>query len=101
MKIRVNANFDKIMKHLEKLREIREKYYKDSKMRIRISGVKINKSQDVESMNDFYKDFGMKLLVNYNPWQSAYDNDINEIKAYAPNYIEKCLSGGTVKLIRF
>ena len=51
-------------------------------------------------MNDFYKDFADEIaLVNYNPWQSAYDNDINEIKAYAPNYIEKCLSGGTVKLI--
>jgi MoaA/NifB/PqqE/SkfB family radical SAM enzyme len=80
-KIRVNANFDKIMKNLESLKKIREKYYKDSKMRIRISGVKINKNQNIESMNNFYKEFADEIaLVNYNPWQSAYDNDINEIK---------------------
>lgn len=80
-KIRVNADFDKIMKNLELLKNIREKYYKNSKMRIRISGVKINENQNVESMNSFYKEFADEIaLVNYNPWQSAYDNDVNDIK---------------------
>ena len=69
------------MKNLELLKNIREKYYKNSKMRIRISGVKINENQNVESMNSFYKEFADEIaLVNYNPWQSAYDNDVNDIK---------------------
>ena len=32
-------------------------------------------------MNSFYKEFADEIaLVNYNPWQSAYDNDVNDIK---------------------
>ena len=31
-------------------------------------------------MNSFYEQFADEIaLVNYNPWQSAYDNDINDI----------------------
>lgn len=79
-KIRVNAKFEKIMKNLEMLRKIREKNYSKSKLRIRISGVKINSDQNVDDMNSFYKEFADEIvLVNYDPWQSAYDNSINDI----------------------
>ena len=41
-------------------------------------------------MNDFYKDFADEIaLVNYNPWQSAYDNDINEIKSVCSELYRK------------
>ena len=80
-KIRVNAKFHKIMKNLEKLANIKQKSYKKSKIKIRISGVKINNSQNIEEMNNFYRKFADEVaLVNYNPWQSAYDNPINDVK---------------------
>ena len=80
-KIRVNAKFEVIMKNLEMLKKIREKSYKDSKIRIRISGVKINASQSAEEMNEFYKKFADEIaLVNYSPWESAYENPVNEIE---------------------
>ena len=80
-KIRVNAKFDKIMKNLNLLKNIREKNYRDSKLLIRISGVKINTEQSVEEMNKFYKEFADEIaLVNYSPWESAYDNEINNIE---------------------
>ena len=80
-KIRVNAKFEKIMKNLEMLKTIREKNYKKSKLRIRISGVKINNNQNVEEMNAFYKEFADEIvLVNYGPWESTYENPINEIE---------------------
>ena len=80
-KIRVNAKFDKIMKNLNLLKNIREKNYRDSKLIIRISGVKINTEQSVEEMNQFYKEFADEIaLVNYSPWESAYDNEINNIE---------------------
>ena len=80
-KIRVNAKFEIIMKNLEMLKNIREKNYKNSKMRIRISGVKINTSQSAEEMNEFYKEFADEIaLVKYSPWESAYENPVNEIK---------------------
>ena len=31
-------------------------------------------------MNQFYKEFADEIiLVNYAPWESAYDNEINDI----------------------
>jgi radical SAM protein with 4Fe4S-binding SPASM domain len=80
-KIRVNAKFEKVMKNLNLLKNIREKNYKSSKLQIRISGVKINTEQNVEEMNQFYKEFADEIaLVNYSPWESAYDNEINNIE---------------------
>ena len=79
-KIRVNAKFEKIMKNLDLLKNIREKNYKNSKLKIRISGVKINTDQNIEDMNKFYSEFADEIvLVDYDPWESAYDNDINNI----------------------
>ena len=69
------------MKNLDLLKNIREKNYKQSKLKIRISGVKINTEQNVEEMNQFYKEFADEIvLVDYDPWESAYDNKINGIK---------------------
>ena len=80
-KIRVNAKFEKIMKNLELLKNIREKNYKNSKLKIRISGVKINTDQNVDDMNKFYKEFADEIvLVDYDPWESSYDNEINDIE---------------------
>ncbi|MDC0152762.1 radical SAM protein [Candidatus Pelagibacter sp.] len=80
-KIRVNAKFETIMKNLEMLKTIREKNYQKSKIRIRISGVKINTSQSAEEMNKFYKEFADEIaLVNYEPWESSYENPVNEIE---------------------
>ena len=80
-KIRVNAKFEKIMQNLEMLKNIREKNYKNSKLRIRISGVKINSDQSAEEMNTFYKEFADEIaLVNYDPWESAYENEENNLE---------------------
>ena len=80
-KIRVNAKFEVIMKNLEMLKNIRERNYKKSKLRIRISGVKVNTSQNVEVHNEFYKEFADEVaLINYAPWESAYDDPENEIE---------------------
>ena len=79
--IRVNAKFEKIMKNLKLLNKVREQYKKSSKMTVRISGVKINDNQNVKDMNFFYKEFADEIsLVQFNPWQSAYENEINNIK---------------------
>ena len=69
------------MENLELLKNIREKNYKNSKLRIRISGVKINSKQNAEDMNNFYNEFADEIaLVNYDPWESAYENPENDIK---------------------
>lgn len=79
-KIRINSNFEKIIKNLEMFKNIREKNYKNSKLKVRISGVLINDQQNLKSIKEFYKDLADEFsLVNYNPWESSYENEVNDI----------------------
>lgn len=80
-KIRVNANFEKILKNLELFHKIKNKNYKNSKLKVRISGVLINDQQNLKEIKNFYKDLADEFaFVHYTPWESSYDNEINDIE---------------------
>ena len=80
-KIRVKSNFKKLMKNIELFHEIKEKSYKDSKHIIRISGVKMSEGQTVNKMEIKFGKFADFIgFTNMTPWQSSYDNEINDIK---------------------
>lgn len=79
-KIRINSNFDKIINNLELFRKIKENNYKNSKLKVRISGVLINDKQNINDIKKFYEKFADEFaFVNYNPWESSYENEINNI----------------------
>ena len=80
-KIRVNANFEKIIKNLELFQKIKNKNYKNSNLKVRISGVLINDQQNLKEIKNFYKDLADEFaFVHYTPWESSYDNEINGIE---------------------
>ena len=79
-KIRVNAKFEKLLKNLELFNKIRNTHYKKDKKIVRITGVKINKKQNLEEMKNQWKDFAdIIAFTNYTPWESSYENKINDI----------------------
>ena len=79
-KIRVNGKFEKILKNLELFNKIRNTHYKKDKKIVRITGVKINKKQNLEEMKNQWKDFAdIVAFTNYTPWESSYENKINDI----------------------
>lgn len=81
-KIRVNGNFERVMKNLELFNKIKKENYSDTKKIIRVSGVKINDDQNLDKMNDQWKKFAdIIAFTNYIPWESSYENDINEISS--------------------
>ena len=78
--IRVNGKFEKILKNLELFNKIRNTHYKKDKKIVRITGVKINKKQNLEEMKNQWKDFAdIIAFTNYSPWESSYENKINDI----------------------
>lgn len=80
-KIRVNGNFDKVIKNLELFNEIREKHYKREDKIVRISGVKINDTQNIEEMRKKWGSIAdLVAFTNYIPWESSYENEINKIE---------------------
>ena len=79
-KIRVRGNFEKVVKNLENFRDIRMREYSQSKMVVRISGVKLNAEQDIDDMEDFWGAFAdIVAFTNYNPWQDSYENQVNSV----------------------
>ncbi len=81
-KIRVFGNFDKVKSNIELFHKIKSKDYPNSKIITRISGVKLNDSQNLSDMMNMWKDLVDQVaFVNYAPWESAYDNNLNEIKS--------------------
>lgn len=79
-KIRVKGKFEKLISNINLLNNIK-KDYPNSKTIIRVSGVKINKNQDIQKMKKIYGKYTDSVaFVNYLPWESSYENDENEIK---------------------
>lgn len=80
-KIRVKSKYERLLKNLELFYKIKEKNYSDSKIIIRISGVKINTDQNIDNMISQYEKYAdMISFTNMIPWQSSYDNPINDVK---------------------
>ena len=79
-KIRINGDFDKTIRNLELFNNIREKHYNRGDKIVRISGVKINKDQNISDMKKKWGDVAdIIAFTNYTPWESSYENDINDI----------------------
>ncbi len=78
-KIRINGNFDRLLKNIELLTAIREKNYKKSKLEIRISGVYFHKEQNSEKFYDFWnKKVDVVSFVKVQNRWDTYNNDILE-----------------------
>jgi len=79
-KIRVNGSFEKILKNLNLFNKIKEEHYSKTDKIIRISGVKIHDEQNIKDMSQKWREFAdIVAFTNYTPWESSYENDINDV----------------------
>lgn len=79
-RIRVRGHFDRLLENLDRFNDIKAKHYPDSQTITRISGVKINELQGIESMERQWADYADVIaFTNYTPWQSSYENAENDI----------------------
>lgn len=79
-KLRVNGKFEKTMKNIENFVRIKEKYYPNSRLVTRISGVKVNEMQDINTMEKVWAPYAdLVAYTNYTPWESTYENPVNKI----------------------
>jgi len=81
-KVRVGGNFERLIRNLDRFNEIKSKHYPDSNAITRISGVKINSLQDMDSMEKMWSNYAdIVAFTNYTPWQSSYENPVNDIES--------------------
>ena len=78
--MRVNGKYEKIIKNVKRLKKIKESEYPDTKLTTRISGVKVNKNQNLNDMVNRWKSYAdIVAFTNYTPWESSYTNPQNDI----------------------
>jgi len=79
-KIRVKGKFEKLLNNIAILKKVK-KNFKDCKTIIRVSGVRINENQSITDMTRIYSDICDSIsYVKYVPWESSYNNPINDIQ---------------------
>ena len=79
-KLRINGKYEKIFKHVKRLKKIKESEYPNTKLTTRISGVKVNKNQNLNDMVNRWKSYAdIVAFTNYTPWESSYTNPQNDI----------------------
>ena len=77
---RVNGSLEKVLKNIEQFQNILCNHYKDSEIITRVSGVKYDDTQDIESMKSFWGEFVDQIVfVDYLPWENTYINQNNNI----------------------
>jgi wyosine [tRNA(Phe)-imidazoG37] synthetase (radical SAM superfamily) len=80
--LRVNGDLERVVKNVELFHEIKEKYYSDSKLITRVSGVRFSGEQDIRKMEQFWSRYVDQVaFVDYNPWENVYDAKKKSIDA--------------------
>jgi sulfatase maturation enzyme AslB (radical SAM superfamily) len=80
-KLRVNGDLNKVLKNIELFKKIKDTHYSRSKIITRVSGVKVNEKQNINSMVKLWGDLVDQVaFVDYNPWENVYESKRNQIK---------------------
>jgi radical SAM protein with 4Fe4S-binding SPASM domain len=74
-KIRVKGIFETVLNNIKKFKEIREEHYPKSRCATRISGVKINKEQDIDKFKNFWKEYvdHVVMVEMENRWDTYHN----------------------------
>lgn len=79
--LRVGGKLDKILKNIELFNAVKGKHYSKSKIITRVSGVKYNDDQNMESMAQTWGNLVDQIaFVAYNPWENVYQSPLSNIE---------------------
>lgn len=79
-KYRVGGELKKVLSNIERFMEIKDKHYSDSKVITRVSGVRVDETQDINEMEALWGGYVDQVaFVKYNPWENVYVNNPTNI----------------------
>ena len=80
--LRVNGRLDIVLANIERFRSIKEAQYPESNIVTRVSGVKFNAIQNIDSMEKLWGSLVDQVaFVAYNPWENTYKRAPSEVAA--------------------
>lgn len=78
--LRVKGNLEKVLSNIRLFLDVKKRHYPKSKIITRVSGVKFNQDQDMDSMVGLWGDIVEQVsFVSYNPWENVYEAPINNV----------------------
>ncbi|MBP9855344.1 MAG: SPASM domain-containing protein [Candidatus Omnitrophica bacterium] len=78
--MRVGGKLERVIKNLELFYQIKNKQYPKSKLITRVSGVKFNEKQSMDSMKEVWGPLVDQVcFVDYNPWENVYDSPVSQV----------------------
>ena len=78
--LRVGGKLAIVLANVKRFQKIRATQYPDSRIITRVSGVKLNNQQNLDSMQKLWGDLVDQVaFVNYNPWENTYQRPVNDI----------------------
>jgi pyruvate-formate lyase-activating enzyme len=79
--LRVGGQLARIVKNVEAFATLRLKSYPRSRLLLRVSGVKVPGTPELEEMKKLWGDLADQVcFTNYNPWEDVYSHPINNIQ---------------------
>jgi hypothetical protein len=79
-KLRVNGNLSVVLNNIEQFQKIRQTQYPDLSIITRVSGVKFDDEQNLDSMHEVWGGLVDQVaFVQYNPWENVYRQPANHI----------------------
>jgi sulfatase maturation enzyme AslB (radical SAM superfamily) len=79
-RFRVGGGLDRVVKNVQRFREIRAKHYPKSRTITRVSGVQVPGTPHLDQMEKFWGNLVDQVaFVKYNPWENTYARPINSI----------------------
>ena len=77
---KLGGNFETTLGNVRNYNKIKSESYPNSNIITRISGVQVNEMQNMDQMIDLWKPYAdLVAFTNYTPWESSYENPINEV----------------------
>ena len=61
--IRIQGVFETVLNNVKRFKEIKEKFYPNSKCATRVSGVRVDKKQDPNAFKDFWKEYVDHVVI--------------------------------------
>lgn len=78
--LRVHGKLERVVANIRQFQEIRTRHYPESTTITRVSGVKFQADQDLDTMEDFWADWVDQVaFVSYNPWENTYQQPVNQV----------------------
>ncbi len=79
--LRVNGKLERVLENISRFRDIRQRHYPHSRTIARVSGVQVPGTASLAEMEAFWGEYVDQVaLVAYNPWESLYEQPINQIE---------------------